>query len=107
MSRIGLAMLVLGVAFLVAGPSVAQEKKTAPPVEKAADAKATEGKFVSYKEDKLTIKGADDKEKTFDVKGVKPTVDGKEGKWDDIKKDAKVTVTETDGKVTKVEAKNP
>jgi hypothetical protein len=106
MSRFGLAMLVLGVALVAGGPSAAQEKKPAVPVAKAADAKATEGKFVSYKDDKLTI-SADGKDKTFDVKGIKPTIDGKEGKWDDVKKDAKVTVTETDGKVTKVEAKNP
>jgi hypothetical protein len=81
-------------------------KDTVIPDDKAADAKATEGKFVSYKDGKLTI-SADGKDKEFAVKDVKPTIDGKDGKWDDIKKDAKVTVTETDGKVTKVEAKNP
>jgi hypothetical protein len=81
-------------------------KDTVIPDDKAADAKTTEGKFTSYNHDKLRIK-VGDKDKEFDVKDVKPTVDGKDGKWDDIKKDARITVTETDGKVTKVEIKNP
>ncbi len=66
----------------------------------------TKGTFEKFDKDKLTIK-ADGKEKEFDVKGVKPMVDGKEGKYEDIKEKATVTVTEKEGKVTKVEAKNP
>jgi predicted outer membrane protein len=65
-----------------------------------------EGKYTEFKDDKLTI-AVGDKDKAFDVKGVKAMIDGKEGKWDDVKKDAKVKVTTTDGKVTKVEATNP
>jgi hypothetical protein len=68
--------------------------------------KETKGTFDKYKDDKLTLK-VDDKPKEFDVKGIKPTVDGKEGKFEDIKEKATVTVTEKDGKVTKVDAKNP
>ena len=32
-------------------------------------------------------------------------IDSKDGKWDDLKKDDKIAVTEKDGKVTKVEKK--
>jgi len=73
-----------------------------PPPDKAA---TTEGKFIEYKDGKLTVADKD-KERTFDVKDVKPQIDGKDGKWDDLKKDDKVAVTtDKDGKVTKVEKK--
>ena len=73
---------------------------------KTAEAKTHEGKFVSYKEDKLTITGKDDKPHDFKVgKDVKAMSDGKEVKWDEIKKDADVTVTEKEGTATKVEVK--
>jgi len=80
---------------------VKKEKEAAP-----AEAKTHEGKFVSYKEDKLTIKGKDDKDHDYKVgKDVKPMSGDKEVKWDEIKKDADVTVTEKDGTATKVEVK--
>jgi len=81
------------------------EKEAPPPEVKETEAKGAFGKYDKDK-DKLTIK-VDDKDKDFDVKGIKPTVDGKEGKWSDIKEKAAVTVMEKEGKVTKVEAKNP
>src|SRR5579872_6806111 len=78
-------------------------KDTLVPDDKPASAT---GKFISFKEDRLTIT-SDGKDKEFDVKGIKPIINGKEGKWDDIKKDAVVAITEKDGKVTSVDVKNP
>jgi len=66
--------------------------------------KTISGKFVSYKDGELKYK--DDKDKDQSTKtDVKPMIDGTEGKWDDVKADAKITVTEKDSKVTKVEVK--
>jgi ribosome maturation factor RimP len=78
---------------------IAKKADVPPPV---VEAKPVEGTFVSYKDDKLTIK-VDDKPKDFMVKDIKPVSDGKDIKWDDFKEKDKVTVTEKDGKVTKVE----
>jgi len=73
------------------------EKDKNPPKETSA-----EGKFKEWKEDKLTV-DVDGKPKDFDVKGVKPMLGDKEGKWDDLKAGDKVTVSlDKDGKVTKV-----
>jgi hypothetical protein len=68
--------------------------------------KSIEGKLVKFADDKLTI-SVDELERQYSVKGVKPTVDGKEGKWEDVKPNAKISITEKDGKVAKVEVKNP
>jgi hypothetical protein len=76
------------------------------PAAEAPKETKVEGKFVSEKEDKLTLMVGEDK-KDFDVKGIKPKIDDKDGEWKDVKKDAKVILTEKDGKVTKAEAKNP
>lgn len=92
-------LLLLGgfLAAVVIGcgptPTTAPEKKGS----------TVDAKFSEYKDDKLTTK---DPDKSFDVKGIKPMIDAKEGKWDDIKTGDKVTVTlDKDDKVTKVEKK--
>jgi hypothetical protein len=56
--------------------------------------KSYEGKFIGCK---------DDKERDFNVKDIKPVIDGKESKWDDVKKDMKMVITLKDDIVTKVE----
>src|SRR5260370_342007 len=102
--------MVAGLLTLQTGcpsPTSEAKKETDKPKPTTTDTdkpKPHEGKFVSYKDDKLMAM-VDGKEKDFDVKGVKPMIDGKEGKWEDLKKDDKITVTTKDDKVTKVEKK--
>jgi hypothetical protein len=73
----------------------------------AADAKVHDGVVVSATTDKLVMK---DKDGTNEHKhtigpAVTVTIDGKEAKITDLRKDQRVRVTQDDaGKVTKVEA---
>jgi hypothetical protein len=115
-----LAMLGIGGLFLVcltgcpsptsnptSGTTTTTTTTTKPKETTTTEKKETkiEGAYVKHEKEKLTLKvGGEDKD--FDVKGIKPMVDGKEGKWDDVKEKATVTVHEKEGKVTKVEAKN-
>jgi len=98
---------VVGCSSPTSSPAPKTATTTTTTTEKV-DKGEFKGTFDKYDKDKdkLTLK-VDDKDKTFDVKGIKPTVDGKEGTWDAIKEKADVTVSEKEGKVTKVEAKNP
>jgi len=83
------------------GKVVSTEKTTAK-VDPAKE--MVSGTYVSFKEDKITIKVDDKESKEFPtVKDLKPMIDGKEGKWDELKEKDKVTLTEKEGKVTKVE----
>jgi hypothetical protein len=73
----------------------------------SGDTKTVDGKFVSFKDDELKIKDDKDKEQTYKAKDVKPMLDGKEVKWDEIKEGMKGTITtDKDGKMaTKAEFK--
>jgi len=107
-----LSALALAAAFVIgfgvvgcSNPTTSGTTTTTTTTDKGKETKV-EGTYDKYDKDKdkITVK-ADGKDKEFDVKGIKPMVDGKEKTWDDLKKDDKVTVTEKDGKVTKVEKK--
>jgi hypothetical protein len=67
---------------------------------------AAEGVVVKNADkDSVTVR-IGDKEKKIELKGVKILkADGKEGAFGDLKKDAKVDVTEKDGKVTEIKIK--
>jgi hypothetical protein len=92
-------LVILG-GFLAAITIGCGPAATSAPTSDKAKPETAEYKFVEApKEGKLTVKDKDDKDKTFDVKDVKDV------KWDDFKKDEKLSITTTDGKVTKVEAK--
>lgn len=99
-------LLAVGVTLVGCGSATTPAAPTTKPGTTAASTdKTIEGKFVSYDKDKdkmvLKVK---DKDEDFNVKGITPTSDGKDIKYDDIKKDDKITVITTkDDKVTKVE----
>ena len=96
---------VVGCSSPTSSPAPKTATTTTTTTEKV-DKGEFKGTFDKYDKDKLTLK-VDGKDKEFDVKCISPMVDGKEGKWDAIKEKADVTVSEKEGKVTKVEAKNP
>jgi hypothetical protein len=73
-----------------------------PPVSEAKH----EGTVVSVDKEKLVMKDKDGKEMAHKVGAdAKITVDGKEGKLEELKKDASITVTTKGDAVTKIEAK--
>jgi hemoglobin len=85
--------------------SVDAKSPTPPPPPK--ETKVT-GKVTKVDANKLTVKPETGDEKTFAVpEDAKVTIDGKAGKAGDIKVDYSATVTEIDGKVTKIEVKGP
>ena len=66
----------------------------------------TSGKVLKVTGNKISVLPATGEAKDFTVtEDAKVTVDGKDGKVEDIKKDSTVTVTDKDGKVVKVEVK--
>jgi hypothetical protein len=92
------------------------ESKTSEPKKTEANAKpetsTMEGTVVSVDKDKITVADKDKKESSMAVSAdAKVTIDGKEGKLADVKKDSKVKLTVTgkapDNKVTAVEATAP
>ena len=99
---------VVGCSSPTSSPSTTKTTTTTTTTTETKKENEFKGTFSKYDKDKdmLTLK-VDGKDKDIDVKGIKPMVDGKEGKWSDIKEKADVTVMEKEGKVTKVEAKNP
>jgi len=109
-----LALLGVGGLFLVfvagcpstttAPPSTTTPKPTATSTSSEKPEKKHEGKFVSYKDGELKYKDDKDKEQSFKT-DVKPMINDKDGKWDDVKPDATITITEKEGKVTKVDVK--
>ena len=102
-----IAMLVVG-GFLAAtligcGPATTSESKGAGPgptgtAGATPKVVTTTGKVTKAEKGKLTVKPDSGEEKTF-------TIPDEVKIGDDVKVDATVTVTETDGKVTKVEKK--
>jgi hypothetical protein len=100
-----LCLLALAVAlFLGAARSLADKDKDVK-----ADETTHEGTVVSVDKDKLTMTGTDKAEHSHAVPAdAKVTLDGKDAKLTDLKKDMKVKVTlsgkDKDAKVTKVEA---
>jgi hypothetical protein len=99
-----------------AAPSPAEKpKQTKEDVEKAEKAvkehlaklNGSNGQVAFINDTALIIKDEQGKEVEFKVKMVKPTIDGKEGAWNAVKKDDKIIVVtdngSPDGNVTKVE----
>src|SRR5437879_5400906 len=100
-----LCLLALAVAlFLGAARTLADKDKDAK-----ADETTHEGTVVSVDKDKLTMADKDKNEHSHTVPAdAKVTLDGKDAKLSDLKKDMKIKVTmsskDKDAKVTKIEA---
>jgi hypothetical protein len=76
--------------------------------DKPVDSRLSQGRFVGYIQEKglLIIYCDDATERKFDVSGsFKLVVNGKEGKWDDVKADDRIILTIENEKVTKIEIK--
>ncbi len=79
----------------------------APPPPPPAETK-TSGKVLKVVGKKLTVLPATGEAKDFTIPDdAKVSIDGKDGKLDDVKVDSTVTVTDADGKVTKIDVKTP
>ena len=78
-----------------------------PPPPPPAETK-TSGKVLKVVGKKLTVLPATGEAKDFTIPDdAKVSIDGKDGKLEDVKADSTVTVTDSDGKVTKIDVKAP